>query len=145
MTITINPRVIAEEILEAVGENVNNQTSVLAIVAIINDADIEDKTLEIAELLEAKNKKRNEIERVLINYSIIEDGYTIITNKSRKRWNSDTITYNQIIELIYGVVDSDVEYTIKYKKRLSKGSVVKRQSISVEDGMRFTTKSKYIG
>lgn len=70
-----------------------------------------------------------------------KDTTTIIVNGREKDFSEKKISYEQIIIMAFGTIDTspEVAYTVKYSKgkHMDKGSLVQGDKVNVKEGMIF--------
>lgn len=69
---------------------------------------------------------------------------TIIVNSREKKWNKNTISFQEVIELAFGSYSDEehIEYTVSYAKGEDRkeGTLMKGEEAKVKDGMVFNVK-----
>ena len=67
--------------------------------------------------------------------------FEIIVNAQRKPWNEDTITYSQVVDLVFPPPHKDTEvFTVQYSRgprENPQGTLAEGQTVKVKSGMVF--------
>lgn len=72
-----------------------------------------------------------------------EKEFPIIVNTREKKWLDEQISYEQVVAIAYpsATNDSNIVYTVDYKKGHEEGSLTAGQKVEVKNGMVFNVTS----
>lgn len=68
------------------------------------------------------------------------DHFHIFVNAKKKPWKDETISYSQVVNLVFPSQNTTVVFTVQYSRGTHEnrqGTLVKDQSVNVRNGMNF--------